>query len=97
MKQLEIDGKSGTGNSVGIVNGRIHYIPEFTESGAENFFMQFEKIAEMKKWKKEDWAFLVQAKFKDKACDTFNCLTLDESRCYETVKEAVLKTVQVDP
>jgi len=47
------------------------------QSGAENIFTQFEKTAEMKKWKKEDWAFLVQVKLRDKVCETFNCLTHD--------------------
>ena len=55
---MEDDNINGTGNAVGGVDGRVHYIPEFTESGAENLFMQFEKIATMKMWRKDDWAFL---------------------------------------
>ena len=54
MKQMEVDSRGGTSNAAGGVDGRVHYIPKFTESGAEIFIMQFEKIATMKNWKKED-------------------------------------------
>lgn len=39
----------------------------------------------------------MQAKFKGKARATYNNLTLEESKGYDAVKEAILRTVQVDP
>lgn len=54
LKKLEGNPTSNGYNTCGGLAGRIHNIPEFTESGADNFFLQFEKVAIMKGWKKED-------------------------------------------
>ncbi|KAG7156162.1 putative SCAN domain-containing protein-like 5 [Homarus americanus] len=77
-------------------NGVCH-LPEFVEEEAEEFIIQFEKVATIKEWDKSDWAILVQSKFKGKAIEAYVCLSMSESVDYETVKEAVLKTVEMDP
>lgn len=56
------------------------------EVAAENFFLKFEKVAEMKIWRKNDWAFLVQDKFSGKNSEPFNTLTIEEAKCYSRVK-----------
>ncbi|KAG7155553.1 hypothetical protein Hamer_G032136 [Homarus americanus] len=45
---------------------------------------------------RSDWAILVQSEFKGKARVAYACLSMSESVNYETVKEAVLKTVEMD-
>lgn len=38
----------------------------------------------------------MKAQFKDKISETCNNITIEESKCYDTVKKAISKTVQVD-
>ena len=75
----------------------MNQLPEFMDEEAEDFFIQFEKVATIKDWKKNDWAMLVQSRFKGKAREAYACLSMEESVDYEVVKEAVLKTVEMDP
>ncbi|KAK3889158.1 hypothetical protein Pcinc_006734 [Petrolisthes cinctipes] len=62
LRKLELEsGGSNRGRSVE-VDLRGGQLPEYIESEAEHFFLQFEKIAEMRGWDQADWAFLVQSK-----------------------------------
>lgn len=72
MRQMDTERGRGAGSAVKGVNGSVHHIPEFTQDGTENFFMQFERIATMKELYREDWAILAHAKFKDKVNEIFN-------------------------
>ena len=76
---------------------RVSFVPDFVENEAENFFLQFEKVAELKGWPEEEWALLVQIKLKGRARESYNGLTVKECRDYALVKEAVLSTMRVDP
>lgn len=76
---------------------RVNQLPEFVEDEAEDFFIQFEKVASLKGWDKIEWALLVQTKFKGKARESYACLDLVESVDYEVVKETVLSNIQLDP
>ena len=64
---------------------------------AENLFIQLEKMAAIREWKKDDCAWLVQTKLTGKAREVYACLTLEESTDNEEVKEAVLRTTEQDP
>ncbi|KAK3886585.1 hypothetical protein Pcinc_009233 [Petrolisthes cinctipes] len=70
---------------------------EFMDEEAENFFIQFEKIATLREWPEEEWALLVQTKLRGKAREAVASLNVEECREYWVVKEAVLQTAIVDP
>lgn len=63
----------------------------------EDSFLQFEKIAKLKKWNTSDWALLILSKFKRKAREAYVTLNDEEARDYEIVKEAVLKSARLNP
>ena len=75
----------------------MNFLPEFVEGEEENFFDQFEKVAKLRKWKKAEWAMLVQIKLKVKAREAYACLDIGESTNCDVVKEAVLRTAELDP
>ena len=56
----------------------------------------FEKVAKLRKWQKAEWAMLLQIKLKGKA-RAYACLDIGESTDYDVVKEAVLRTAELDP
>lgn len=97
IKELEIEERTGTRRGVGDNDNRIKSLPEIIEEEAEDFFIQFEKIANIKGWNENDWAILVQSKFKGKAREAYACLSMEECTDYKAVIEAVLKTVEMDP
>lgn len=76
---------------------RVKYVPEFVEGEEENFFLQFEKTARLRKWDEDDWALLIQSKFKGKAREAYVSLSDDEGGDYECIKEAVLKSTRLSP
>ena len=54
-------------------------------------------MAQLGNWQKAEWAFLVQIKLKGKAREAYACLDLAELTDYDVVKEAVLRTTELDP
>ena len=92
--------KAGSGNGVKENKDgekRVKYVPEFVEGEEENFFLQFEKTARLREWSEEDWALLVQSKFKGKAREAYVNLSDQEAGDYESIKEAVLKSTRLSP
>ena len=96
IKQMEIENR-GVDDAAHRVGGKINYLPEFVEGEEEDFFTQFEKVAQLRNWQKAEWALLVQIKLKGKAREAYACLDLAESTDYDVVKEAVLRTAELDP
>ena len=88
IKQMEMESR-GVDDDAHKVDRRVNYLPKFVEGEEEDFFTQFEKMAQLRKWQKADWALLVQIKFKGKAREAYACLDLAESADYDVVKEAV--------
>ncbi|XP_076049636.1 uncharacterized protein LOC143030371 [Oratosquilla oratoria] len=97
LKEIEVFGTQGGRNAGGGGDDRVSQLPEFIEGEAEDFFIQFEKLATIRKWERSDWAMLVQAKFTGKAREAFAGLSLHDSVRYHRVKEAVLKTSEMTP
>ncbi|XP_076030622.1 uncharacterized protein LOC143018919 [Oratosquilla oratoria] len=97
LKEIEVMGAQGGRNGGGGKDDRISQLPEFVEGEADDFFIQFEKLATIRKWERADWAMLVQIKFKGKAREAFACLSIHDSVNYYRVKEVVLKTVEMTP
>ena len=96
IKQMEMESR-GVDDDAHKVDRRVNYLPKFVEGEEEDFFTQFEKMAQLRKWQKADWALLVQIKFKGKAREAYACLDLAESADYDVVKEAVFRTAELDP
>ena len=96
LKQMEI-GSKGVDDDLHRVDVKVNFLPEFVEGEEEDFFAQFEKVAKLRKWQKAEWAMLVQIKMKSKAREAYVCLDIGESTDYDVVKEAVLRTAELDP
>lgn len=96
VRKLEIENQSPR-HGISEYDLRMTQLPEYVESEAENFFIQFEKIASMRAWPKGDWAFLIQSRLKGKAREAYVCLSQEECAKYDCVKEAVLKTFELVP
>ena len=64
FKNAEVEVKSlkrcGDGDFRGdSVNKKTSFVPNFVENEAEDFFLQFEKVTELKGWPEKEWALLV--------------------------------------
>ena len=93
-----IKAESGTGGKENRDEERkVKYVPEFVESEEESFFLQFEKNAKLRGWDESEWALLVQSKFKGKAKEAYVSLSDHEAGDYDSIKEAVLRSIRLSP
>ncbi|XP_062894791.1 uncharacterized protein LOC134341016 [Mobula hypostoma] len=79
------------------VSQEVKLVPLFAEEDVDRYFLHFEKVAENRKWPREDWAVLLQSVLKGKAQQAYSALSVTESTNYDTVKEAVLKVYEMVP
>lgn len=68
----------------------------FSEDTVDEFFSDFERLAETLKWPKEAWLILLQQSFMGKSLCTYTSLPARDIS-YETVKEEVLKAYALVP
>ncbi|KAG7170167.1 hypothetical protein Hamer_G012416 [Homarus americanus] len=59
LRKLEVEERTGIRRGNGDKDNKGCNLPEFVEEEAEDVFIQFEKVATIKKWDKSDWAILV--------------------------------------
>ena len=74
------------------LTGKVNFLSEFVEGEEEDFFIQFQEVAQLRKWKKAEWALLVQIKLRGKTKEAYACLDVGESGDYDVVKEVALRT-----
>lgn len=72
-------------------------VPPFEEADVDKYFPHFEKVAANQNWPKEIWAVLLQSVLRGKAQQVYSALTMEESRNYEEVKRAVLRSYELVP
>ena len=66
------------------------------DSDPLTFFLSTERVLELNFVDKSQWARLIPAQLSAKALKIFARLSLDESRCYDTVKRAILTGYKLD-
>lgn len=94
MKEWEVRGaKSSSGEIVEAsfgVGKHIKFVPIFSETEVDKYFLHFEKVAKSLKWPKESWTLLLQSSLVGKAREIYSTLSNEESCQYDMVKAAVL-------
>ena len=75
----------------------IRLVPRFHEKNVENFFPQFEKVAESLKWPKEVWPTLLQSVLFGRAAHIYSSMSIEDSTDYEKVKVAILRGYELVP
>ncbi|XP_068246894.1 uncharacterized protein [Palaemon carinicauda] len=75
----------------------LKYVPKFDESDVVEFFIAFEKVAANFNWSEDKWAFMAQTAFSGKALKAWASLSLEDSKDYAKVKEAVLRIYEMVP
>ena len=54
------------------------YVPKFSESDVESFFLAFEKVAMALDWPESLWAVTLQKELTGKAQETYSALSIEE-------------------
>ncbi|XP_062895413.1 uncharacterized protein LOC134341476 isoform X1 [Mobula hypostoma] len=75
----------------------VKLVPPFDEAEVDKSFLQFEKVAQNRRWPKDSWAVMLQSVIQGRAQQAYSALTLEEAADYDSVKEAVLKPYQLVP
>ena len=75
----------------------IKFVPIFSETEVDQFFLQFEKVATSLKWPKDMWALLIQSALTGKAREVFSSLSLEDSNDYDLLKQRVLRSYELVP
>ena len=90
MKELEIRGiRDSSGDKTEIpfdVSKHIRFVPIFSESEVDKYFLHFEKVAQSLKWPKESWTLLLQSSLVGKAREIYSALSIEESCCAESLQ-----------
>ena len=79
------------------ITKHIRLVPPFQEKEVDKYFLHFEEVAENLKWPKEHWTLLLQSVIIGIAREIYTQLTVEQSSSYDTVKELILKALQVGP
>ncbi|XP_063598689.1 uncharacterized protein LOC134775159 [Penaeus indicus] len=72
-------------------------IPLFDEQDPEEFFLQFEKIAESLDWPEESWTVMIQTAFTGQAKRVFTNLPKEICKDYDAVKDIILQAYDLVP
>ena len=101
LKELEVRGNKsssgGTDEASFDVSKHIKFVPTFSETEVDKYFLHFEKVARSLKWPKELWTLLLQSSLVGKAREIYSALSIEESCQYDVVKAAVLKVYELVP
>ena len=73
------------------------FIPNFSETEVDKYFLQFKKVAQSLKWPRDLWTLLLQSGLMGKARAVYSALLVEESSQYDTVKMSILKTYELVP
>jgi hypothetical protein len=66
-------------------------LPDFDENGdIDCYLLQFERIAQILKWEKSEWAIRLACQLKGKAAEVFTQLPFENTQNYDILKAAVL-------
>ncbi|XP_065894244.1 uncharacterized protein [Dysidea avara] len=79
------------------VSRHMKFVPSFSETEVDKFFLHFEKVAQSLKWPKDSWTLLLQSGLVGKARAVYSALSIEESSEYETVKTSILKAYELVP
>jgi len=80
-----------------IMSKHVKFVPIFSETEVDKYFLHFEKVAQSLKWPKDVWTLLLQSGLVGKARAVYSALSVEESSHYDTVKMSILRTYELVP
>ena len=96
--KLEAEGRGGGGAAQHAdLGSMIRFLPKFNERDPDVFFSLFENVAADQNWSSGNKTLLLQTVLIGRAQEACVALSFEERRCYEKVKEAVLKCYELVP
>ena len=79
------------------VSKHVKFVPSFSETEVDKYFLHFEKVAQSLKWPRDSWTLLLQSGLVGKARAVYSALSVEESAQYDTVKMSILKAYELVP
>ena len=79
------------------VSKHIRFVPTFSETEVDKYFLHFKKVVCSLKWPRYSWTLLLQSTLVEEAREDYSALSIEESCQYEVVKAAVLKAYELVP
>lgn len=71
------------------------FVPLFDEDDPQEFFLQFERVANTLNWPREFWTLLIQTVLKGKGRSSYLSLSTAQQLDFDLVKSTVLKSYQL--
>ena len=98
LKEVEARAASPTSpNSRFEVTKYLKMVPPFQDRDVDKYFMHFEKLAESLSWPVDNWVLLLQSALKGRAQEVYATLSVEQSKDYKFVKNAILKAYELVP
>ncbi|CAI9731145.1 Hypothetical predicted protein [Octopus vulgaris] len=66
------------------------FVPRFQDSDLDNYFLAFEKTAELMKWPKTKWSILLQTQLTGKSLEVYSAMSIADCKDYDLVKQKIL-------
>ena len=87
---------SESGNNHSRLKARAPKLPAFNEAldDLDAYLQRFERYAVSQQWEKNEWAINLSALLKGKALEVDSRLSLDDVSNYDTLKDALLTTIE---
>ena len=73
------------------------FVPKFSEKEVEEFFLCFERSAQMFDWPRDKWPLFVQTVLTGKAQRAYVALSEEDARDYDQLKKAILQAYELVP
>lgn len=89
--------ETGSTEPVFDVSKHVKFVPSFSETEVDKYFMHFEKVAQSLKWPKDAWTLLLQSGLVGKARAVYSALSVEDSSQYDTVKMSILRAYELVP
>ena len=101
LKELELKyaalSSSTAASSQFDVMRNIGLVPPFAEKNVEKYFPHFDCVATVSKWPTHAWTLLLQSVLVEKAQEAYSALSIEDSKDYVKVKDAILRTYELIP
>ncbi|XP_063596500.1 uncharacterized protein LOC134773250 [Penaeus indicus] len=99
LKLAQMQSSAGIQHSVNANNFDVvkvtKFVPPFDEDDPQEFFLQFERVANTLNWPKEFWTLLIQTVLKGKGRSSYLSLSTAQQLDFDLVKSTVLKSYQL--
>ena len=89
--------RSSRGGGIETLSSMVRFLPKFNDRDPDIFFSLFEGIAEERGWNDAERTLLLQTVLPGRAQDAFVALPVTDRKCYQRVKEAVLRVYEQVP